>query len=304
MIREDLLDFQYYLDRLSKFIKESYGIDQQMELFQNLLVQMNRFYDEVFSQIDIFHNNTISGELLDHVGAIFGCQRKFTIATHNPVTPSIIDNYLYINLNDHDFLTYIKTQIIKQNFDGRRETLQKLYSTYINGKIQYGILRDLRFVYILDRESGRCVIYWDENDPSEDLYNLFVAGYLTIESMGIQYRYVPQNFNQFAYYMESGQTPNTYNKYSQLKYNKLDSEPASLTDIYTITAAAATNTWDDDNIYAKVDSNDYIIVKHKPCSWEVFTSATLANYKVLTIVPATTGADNFYSKEQLGGFYS
>ena len=58
MIREDLLEFQYYLERLSKFMQESYGITGQVETFFQLLAEVNRYYDEFFAEMDCFRKGS------------------------------------------------------------------------------------------------------------------------------------------------------------------------------------------------------------------------------------------------------
>lgn len=185
MIREDLLEFKYYLDRLSMFMKQSYGINEHIEIFYQQLYQVNKCYDELIATLQIFNRNPddeILSDTLDNLGNIFGCYRKFTInyidSNNNPV-------YKEINLeDDNDFLVYIKCQIIKQNFDGTFGQLQTLYST----ENQNGLV-PLKLTYVISRANSLdCDIYFDNNGNfSQDIKDLFLAGYLSIESMGIKY---------------------------------------------------------------------------------------------------------------------
>ncbi len=200
MIREDLLEFQYYLNRLSMFMKESYGMQEQFEIFYQQLLQVNNEFDYLFDQLDIFNKqgkelpSTWVSKLIDKIGAIFGCYRKFTIFINN--------EYEELNLEDDEFIIYIKCQIVKQNFQGSREELSTIYSTFDDGKVTKGLL-DLLMVYVLYQtqsplllNSVQCNIYWSNySQYSENLRKLFLAGYLTIESMGILYNRITQNID-------------------------------------------------------------------------------------------------------------
>ena len=188
MIRKDLLDFQYYLNRLSMFMKESYGIAEQNEIFYRQLYQVNTQFDKFFKNLDIWGNDEIPSEALDLIGSIFGCYRNFTIKLN--------DSYVQIDLDDNDFILYIKCQIVKQNFKGTNEELIKLYTTYN----KEGLLK-LQFDYILLATVGslNCRIYFSNfNDFSSNIQNLFDAGYLTIESMGINYDREKLNISSIA----------------------------------------------------------------------------------------------------------
>lgn len=188
MIREDLLEFQYYLDRLSMFMKESYGITEQTEIFYRQLYEVNQQLDFAFTNLDIWNNQNIKSEFLDLIGAIFGLRRSFNIEyTYINDQQEEINVKKNISLNDNDFLIYIKCQIIKQNFQGTNEELERLYTHYKNNKQEAGLI-DLCFIYILTIGSANCSIYFQNSSSfSENIIELFKAGYLTIESMGIKY---------------------------------------------------------------------------------------------------------------------
>lgn len=204
MIRQDLLEFQYYLNRLSIFMKESYGMQEQFEIFYQQLKQVNDNFDYMFNQLDVFNTEGRElpdewiSELIDKIGLIFNCYRKFTIVLSD-------GSYEEIELDDYDFITYIKCQIVKQNFKGSREELANIYTTYEDGQItSNGLIKDLIFVYVLYQtftptlllNSIQCNIYWSNYSQfSENLQKLFDGGYLTIESMGILYNRIMQNID-------------------------------------------------------------------------------------------------------------
>jgi hypothetical protein len=209
MIRKDLLDFQYYLNRLSMFMKESYGITEQVEIFYQQLKRVNEEYDYFFDQLDIFNvqnkelpSNYVSS-LIDKVAAIFGCYRHFTI--------NLEGTDIDINLTNEDFITYIKCQIVKQNFDGTREQLKRIYTTIEEKEtIKSEDSLDLILVYMLNptpENTLQCTIYWvNFTDYSENLQKLFLAGYLTIESMGVLYNRLLQNIDTLSVFADVGET--------------------------------------------------------------------------------------------------
>lgn len=276
MIREDLLEFQYYIDRLSKFMQESYGIDEQIRTYHSLLTQIDTFYNKFLNEVRIFDNAYPDyNEVLNNLGKIFNCQRNFTIPVYGNINqPFVVTGYEKVELNNDEYLIYIKTQIIKQNFDGRRSTLRQLYTTFDNNKLIPGIL-DLIFLYTTTDSGSFCEIRWNIENPSSNLRKLFENGYLTIESMGIQYRRSIENFDRFSYF-------------AQRRYENLESEPEdwNTNTYYSIIANPATSEFDSNNTYAILDGNDWIILEHEPVNWE---EGVYNNYKIITVAPVPQG---------------
>ena len=117
----------------------------------------------------------------------------------------------------------IKCQIIKQNFLGTNEELRKLYSDSNTGK---GLV-PLYFNYVLfanDQGSLNCNIYFENYDSfssdTSNIIDLFKGGYLTIESMGINYSRLAQKTNEIAVFAPEGgvDLPDYY------KFHYLDSD--------------------------------------------------------------------------------
>lgn len=310
MIREDLLEFQYYLDRLSKFMQESYGIDEQVRTFWSLLDQVNAYYDAFYDELDIFNtqgnenHQDPQGKLLDNLGSVFGCKRRFTVCIENQNdSAQSVQGYSFVDLNDEDFLIYIKTQIIKQNFDGRREMLRKLYTSYENGKITPGLL-DLRFLYSTEeeQEGAICTIRWSVDNPSANLALLFQNGYLTIESLGIRYRRQITNFENLAYYVSE--------TYALLTSSVAPGDWGTAQDkYYSITEiSSATSTWDDTKTYGIRTSTGWDIRTNKPTDWDtaysqysiVEISAAQGAYVKNTFFQNDRGDYNLYATGQFG----
>lgn len=311
MIRKDLLDLEYYLNRLSKFMKESYGINEQVETFYSLLAQVNSYYDDFYNQLNFMKTSNPEGALLDLIGAIFGCRRNFNIPIYDPDHPLTIIGYTEVNLNDSEFLTYIKTQLIKQNFDGRRETLQKLYATYIDGQLSTDHLLDLIFIYLPDGDSGNCKILWNTNEsPLGNLGKLFINGYLTIESLGINYTREITNVENLAYYFDQPWEENpspvpvgeSSNYYAVEKFVLLTTKPADWDEneskYYKMTTA--TIPWDNSKKYATNDA-DLIYQKYQPAN---ITITTTDYVEMDNLTSESWAANTYYSLNLIkGGLY-
>lgn len=325
MIREDLLDFQYYLDRLSKFMQESFGINEQVRNFHSLLTQVDDFYDKFFQDINIFGSYYVGPNrnlLLDKLGSIFGCQRHFTIPEYDPARWNVIIGFINIDLNDDDFLIYIKAQIIKQNFNGTREELQTLYTTYQEDSLKKGIL-DLIFYYLQSptKVSAECYIYWNmDKEYSKDLQNLFLNGYLTIESMGILYHRSLadiSNFLGFSKYIEEKEyqpvppftpiNPKNYNCFAFEGYKLLHEKPEDWDEKYeeyvelnaTQLKDGDPHNWSGNDYYERRSDGSYSKLFQEPSNWEdIYT-----NYYILIRQPApsTWTADTYYESLKYGG---
>lgn len=295
MIREDLTEFRYYLEALSKFMQESYGISEQVKTFWSLLKQVDDYYDEYLRELDFFEVNrkpgetswNVEGETLDKIGAIFGCQRKFTIPVYDTANMFNIVDYAQIDMNDDEFLVYIKTQVIKQNFDGTRETLQRLYSTFVDGKIQEGLIPQ-RFLYTTEYapDGAICTIRWDEESPSQTLAKLFDNGYLTIESMGIRYRRQITNFNDLAYYAK--------NEYRLLASPSAPSDWGDVDKYFSISEIGpASQSWDPFGVYAKKINGVYVVCPNEPTNWaNVYQD--FIKIEITAISPLETYSPNTY----------
>jgi len=324
MIREDLLEFQYYLDRLSKFMQESYGIDEHVKTFHQLLIQVDDFYNQFLNDINIFNSYNIyqnHNALLDKLGAIFGCYRKFTIPKYSTIYWNVIEGFINIDLEDDDFLIYIKAQIIKQNFEGNREQLQTLYSTYQEGELKEGIL-PLLFFYLQSpaKNSAECYIYWNTQNGvySDDLINLFENGFLTIESMGILYHRSVVDMADFLTFVQSinngsGEipiNPKKNNRFAYKGYNLLTSKPADwdaeydkyYTLVATLVPSGSEPDWAENTYYELIDDN-YILLLAKPSNW----NDVYENFYTLVVTENTSNvwqSDTYYENINWGGIFA
>lgn len=224
-IVKELLTDTYYFNRMSMFLRESYGIKDRIKVLAKIIERLDKVYEKIIGELNVFDENystnygvdiSKTNKYLDRVGNIFGLKRSFTIkygTNDNPSDSTDLVNGLtkYITLNNKEFLQYIKLQIIKQNFAGTREELAELYGDD-NVSNTSGLLSGLNFIYFTDEDNPVTVdIYWQTKNEnySTDFKYMFLNGLLTIESMGIKYNKVILNidsiavFNKNSLFMES-----------------------------------------------------------------------------------------------------
>ena len=142
---KQLLDFEYYLRRMSMFMNEAHGFNERTRILWNVLAAVDNFYNKLFEYYDVLNieykkedkyydeNITPTGTnsvILDRIGALFDCKRSMMIQYGSDPTPESVDDFefsKYITLTNKDYLTYIKMSIKKQFFNGTREELAAIY---------------------------------------------------------------------------------------------------------------------------------------------------------------------------------
>lgn len=202
-ISAELLTDTYYLNRMSIFLKESYGIKDRIAALCKIFKRIDYIYDKIINQLNVFDDaykkdfvdeeDHTTNNYLDSIGKIFGIVRSFTInygSNNNPTSNNDLDGTKkYITLTNKEFLIYLKLQIIKQHFSGTREEIAMLY-----GEEQaLNALSELNLIYITREENyhGEVNLYWQNaNGFSTDFKYMFLNGLLSIESMGITYSHV------------------------------------------------------------------------------------------------------------------
>lgn len=211
MIRQDLLDFQYYLNNLSMFMRESYGIQEHLFIYYKLLDEVNNEFNKFFNSLNIKEFEPILGQdnsILDKIGAIFNCYRSFTI---NYIDEHNTTQTEYITLTDEEFIVYIKCQIVKQNFQGTNEELLNLYSTDENNLFSTGLILYYHINQDVSGDYARATIYFENaSNFSQSIQHLFLGGYLTIESMGINYTRSLSQSSDAGRYAEIGDSGTIY----------------------------------------------------------------------------------------------
>lgn len=198
ILPEKYATFDYYRKRLPQYLQQSSKFLSHFELWYDLLTgkseeRLNGIaptLDAILFMLNIFDPNymqyiadlgdygqgedqygTVSA-LLDQIGSIYGVSRNYSFSVTGSTDP--------IQLNNYDFWQLIKTQIVRNNFDGTSEMVHQFYKD-----------SGLRIQQIMSGTAGKAnvvLISGESSYPiSEEIKELFKKGYLTFESLGIEY---------------------------------------------------------------------------------------------------------------------
>lgn len=162
----------------------------------------------------LYQNEGDTSMILDILGSLFGLNRQITV-TYEEEGITVTEE-LY--LDDKDFLTYIKCQIIKNNYNGNYQQFKSYYdlagltigvqtrntieSTSNNSTVYVNLPDAAVKLYLINTVGS-------DADISDNLYKLFISGKLTLSSMGIQYIYDKVNLNDILVW--SGDSSEGYN---------------------------------------------------------------------------------------------
>ena len=155
--------------------------------------ESNQHFLSFINSIENSENGTKS-DILDKIGNLFGLKRRFSIDVNGTTYE--------LNLNNADFLTLIRCTIIKNYFDGSFEQISKYYK-------DAGLP-----VFVLTTGSAQCEMHLIDLEDSEyaqsaDIQKMFLAGLLTVESVGISYTYSIHTINNLAIF-DSEDSSNTF----------------------------------------------------------------------------------------------
>jgi len=155
--------------------------------------ESNQHFLSFINSIENSENGTKS-DILDKIGNLFGLKRRFSI--------DVSGTTYELNLNNADFLTLIRCTIIKNYFDGSFEQISKYYK-------DAGLP-----VFVLTTGSAQCEMHLIDLEDSEyaqsaDIQKMFLAGLLTVESVGISYTYSIHTINNLAIF-DSEDSSNTF----------------------------------------------------------------------------------------------
>ncbi|MEG2273476.1 MAG: hypothetical protein RSC05_14510 [Acinetobacter sp.] len=156
-------------------INEFSGISPSSDLLLTLLNIYDDDWLNIALQLKAYDGNT---NLLDSIGALFGLRRTFSLEYYETST-STTKTKSTVMLNDKEFLTLVKAQIIRNYSNG---TYEQVMQYYADAKLQ--ILPICNEVYVASVDA-----YLNEVDITQNIEKLFKAGYLTIEHLGIRYTY-------------------------------------------------------------------------------------------------------------------
>ena len=200
VINEKIYNFDYYVKKLPLYLRNSDGFVEHFRIWFDVLTSVVENSDQILDLINVFDSNYLTkineldeskdknqSDILDKLGSIFNIKRNFSVTyipegQNNPITKQL-------SLNNKDFLLLIKAQIIKNYSDGSYIQMRKFYG---DAKLKIYFYSDNPAsvnVYLLNTPGS------EDFDYSNDVLDMFYAGLLTIESMGITYAYSQQSYN-------------------------------------------------------------------------------------------------------------
>lgn len=196
IIPSKLKEFEYYKNKLPLYLQNSYGFQEHFRIWYDLLVQgVVKNADILLNLLLIFEDDYLNylqsideemgpedyiSDILDKLGSIFGVNRHFKL-TYEEMGESYTEQ---LELDNNDFLILIKGQIIKNYCEGTREQISEYYkSVGLQMFIQTDESSDATAnLYLTIGLPGSNYNY------SENVKKMFLAGMLTIESVGIKYQ--------------------------------------------------------------------------------------------------------------------
>lgn len=186
MLDQNLLDFKYYTNSLSMFLKRSFGMLEHFKLYYDILKEIDDEETKIFDSLDIFNENydlDLATDILDKIGSMLNVKRKFQV--------TISDVVHDLTLTNEELLLLIKAQIIKNHYNG----------TYLQYKSLYELANIPVIIYTATNASATVNCYLNYNTDvtiTDNIKYMFQAGMLSIESMGIAYTYSIADINLFG----------------------------------------------------------------------------------------------------------
>lgn len=168
-----------FKDLTSQGLKIS-GIVPVLDEMLNLLDVNNPMY--LLDLQSLYEEVGSTSKMLDILGNLFGIRRVVSIIYVNSSNIEVTEE---LSLSDEEFLTYIRCQIIKNNYNGSYKQFKAYYE--IAG-LQVGVLT--KNSVFSPTDSATANLYLIKNEKvTENIEKLFLSGALTIASLGIKYEY-------------------------------------------------------------------------------------------------------------------
>ena len=198
MLPEKLKNWDYYKEKLPLYVRNSYGIKEHFYIIYGMMIELDKNETEICNCFNLLqegyeHNviekyDSLDGydfEFLDMIASIYGVNRclnvSYTDESNNVVRKAL-------KLTNQELYTFIKARIIQNNYDGSYAQAIKYYRS-IGLNIQ---------MFFDSSSAAKCDIYLDVSKSaiSENIRSLFLAGLLTLKSIGIVYNEKIVNFSK------------------------------------------------------------------------------------------------------------
>ena len=186
-----LISDEYYINKLSLALQNSYGISEHLKIFSKTLSNIYDWYVNSFwKEYDIFNYNdkvndtewsmSTEDDFLDQIASIYNISRNVTLYGLNEDKSGLSDQLVSITLNNKELYIYILASILKNNFDGTQECINEFTQ-------RFPAYKELNIQYFFD-ENYHAYLYITsviDSDREEHLLILFFNLKLTIKPLGL-----------------------------------------------------------------------------------------------------------------------
>lgn len=165
----------YYLKKLTLFMRNSFGMEEHIEVFFNILSDIDSVTDDVLQSLDI-DNSYLYDDVLNKIAQVVGVSRNLSVSVEG-ITKQL-------TLTNSELLRLVKTKIIQNNYNGTRSQFLSNYSN---------IFSNIGWIFnIYDGANpGMVVSVLDSSNSglTQNDRDLFLSGNYTVKSLGISYVY-------------------------------------------------------------------------------------------------------------------
>lgn len=178
MVKEKLLQWKYYKDKIPLYLQNSFGYSEHFKLLWNLLCDYDEEGDNFLKAMNITNTGELGtfncSEILDNFARLYNI--SFFYDT-NSVRSMNINNQI-IAINDTTLTFLILVKIAEINFDGTRKTFLDFYKKYFDGLLSF---------YIDKYMSNKILVVSNINEgvPLDIIYQN--TNMLFIDIMGVEY---------------------------------------------------------------------------------------------------------------------
>lgn len=185
MLIDELKRKEYYLSKLSMFARNSYGIEEQFDLFWKILTDLDSSIDDVFLALSMsFEYVEDMTDTIDKLAELTGTKRMLDVSYLIAGSKTRFT----LNLSNKELLRLIQTRILQNNYNG---TFEEFVSNYQRIGLQV-LASDTS-------QSATVAVTLNVSDALTDNdKHLFLSGHYTIRSMGIIYEHAIQSLTLLA----------------------------------------------------------------------------------------------------------
>lgn len=183
MLIEKLKQKEYYLSKLTMFLRNSYGIEEQVDVLWKVLTDIDTTIDDVFYALSMATTEDVD-DLFNKLAELIGTKRQMDVT----YLVNNVPQYYTLTLTNAELLRAIKTRILQNNYVG---TFEEFISNY------RGIGLEV-LIYDTETPSTVSIVLNDSPALTDNDKKLFLAGNYTIRSVGIVYQHSISDITRLA----------------------------------------------------------------------------------------------------------